>query len=162
SVSTSVDFSNLSLHDALPIFFILIIVGYQSEMQSSLMSDHEYFGWILFGILCVPLIYFAPVVHKPLPDQGVIKNPPSLLRLAIPIATLAIGPAFNVFLAPQPKVTPWSDLLSTEFLPAMSADMPIPLLSPKNGYRENAYAQGADKVYIQLDRYQRNGSDEKL
>jgi|SRR5690554_1012812 exosortase len=142
--------------------FILIIIGYQSEMQSSLMSDHEYFGWILFGILCVPLIYFAPVVRTPPPDSGVITNSPSLVRLALPIAALAIGPAFSLFLNPQPQVTPWSDLLSTELIPSMSADMPVPLLSPENGYRENAYVQNAEKVYIQLDRYQRNGSDEKL
>src|SRR5690606_36490743 len=41
-------------------------------------------------------------------------------------------------------------------------DMPVPILSPENGYRENAYAQGATKVYIQMDRYQRHLPDDKL
>lgn len=41
--------------------FILIIIGHESEMRSSLMADHEMFGWILFGVFIFPAIYFAPV-----------------------------------------------------------------------------------------------------
>src|SRR5690554_3842841 len=142
--------------------FLLIIVGYQSEMQSSLMADHEYFGWILFGVLCIPLIYFAPVVHKPLPDSTVTKTFPRAPHIILPIAVLAIGPALSFFFTPQPKITPWTDLLSAELIPTTPPNMPIPLLSPENGYRENAYVQASKNVYVQLDRYQRNRADEKL
>lgn len=40
--------------------YILILVGYYSEMQHSLVQDHELFGWILFGMMVLPVMYFAP------------------------------------------------------------------------------------------------------
>ncbi|MEJ2681704.1 MAG: archaeosortase/exosortase family protein [Gammaproteobacteria bacterium] len=45
---------------------LLIFVGYFSKMQSSLMSDHESFGWIVFASFCLPALYFAP--HR-MPDS---------------------------------------------------------------------------------------------
>lgn len=48
--------------------YLLILVGYYSEMQHSLVQDHELFGWILFGMMVLPVMYFAPQgpkqVHK--------------------------------------------------------------------------------------------------
>ncbi|MCH8532323.1 MAG: exosortase/archaeosortase family protein [Saccharospirillum sp.] len=40
--------------------FILILVGYYSEMQSSLVHEHELFGWVLFGAIMLPAMFFAP------------------------------------------------------------------------------------------------------
>ena len=28
--------------------FILVLIGYESKMESSLMANHEYFGWFVF------------------------------------------------------------------------------------------------------------------
>jgi exosortase len=40
--------------------YILILVGYYSEMQNALVNDHEFFGWVLFGVIIFPALYFAP------------------------------------------------------------------------------------------------------
>ncbi|MCH8551559.1 MAG: exosortase [Natronospirillum sp.] len=40
--------------------YALILVGYFSEMQSSLVYEHETFGWVLFAAMILPAIYFAP------------------------------------------------------------------------------------------------------
>lgn len=40
--------------------YLLILVGYYSEMQHSLVQDHELFGWVLFAIITLPAMYFAP------------------------------------------------------------------------------------------------------
>lgn len=40
--------------------YILILIGYYSQMESSLVQDHELFGWLLFGAFMLPAIYFAP------------------------------------------------------------------------------------------------------
>src|SRR5690554_8156294 len=29
--------------------FILVVIGYQSEMQSELLTDHELMGWVVYG-----------------------------------------------------------------------------------------------------------------
>lgn len=41
--------------------FLLILIGYQTKMETPLMADHETFGWVIFGLLILPAIYFAPV-----------------------------------------------------------------------------------------------------
>lgn len=40
--------------------YVLILVGFYSEMQHSLVEDHELFGWILFAVITLPAMYFAP------------------------------------------------------------------------------------------------------
>jgi exosortase len=39
---------------------IIILVGYYTEMQHSLVRDHEFFGWILFASILFPALYFSP------------------------------------------------------------------------------------------------------
>lgn len=38
---------------------IIIYIGDATNMQSPLVDDHETFGWVLFGIMMVPLIYYG-------------------------------------------------------------------------------------------------------
>ncbi len=67
--------------------YLLVLIGYHTEMQSSLMSDHETFGWILFACLLVPAIYFSPIGRHPAKIIALAKRP----RL-LPLAALSIGP----------------------------------------------------------------------
>lgn len=39
---------------------IIILIGYYTEMQHSLVRDHEFFGWILFASILFPALYFSP------------------------------------------------------------------------------------------------------
>lgn len=43
---------------------VLVVVAYSSRMQSGLVSEHELFGWLLYGLAVVPAIYFAPVRRR--------------------------------------------------------------------------------------------------
>lgn len=36
--------------------FILVLVGYYTDMTHSLMEDHGTFGWVLFGVVLVPMM----------------------------------------------------------------------------------------------------------
>jgi exosortase len=141
--------------------FVLILVGYQTQMQSSLMSDHEYFGWAVFGLLMLPAIYFAPVVRAQSPlsvDQSPVK--PAYI---LPFFVLAIGPLCALLLNPQPKVSPSTDFLPTTLTPSTALRMPVAVSSPPNSYRENAYTLMSDtQVFVQVDQYQRQSQDEKL
>jgi exosortase len=141
--------------------FILILVGYQTKMQSSLMSDHEYFGWLLFGLLCLPAIYFAPVVKaKPETHE---QNPSEKTKLVFPLIALSVGPLAALMINVQPQVNPWSDHIPNNLQPSSPNSMPIPLRLPENGYNENAYALVAtDRAYIQLSQYQRHADSDKL
>lgn len=39
--------------------FSLIIIGFASEMQSSLVDDHSTFGWILFSVVLLPMFFIG-------------------------------------------------------------------------------------------------------
>lgn len=70
--------------------FILVLIGYNTEMKSSLMNDHEFFGWALFAIICFPAMYLAPVIKSTRPNASTPSQPhwitPSILVLIFPIA----------------------------------------------------------------------------
>jgi len=40
---------------------ILVVVAYETNMQSELMTDHETMGWMVFGAFILPALYFSPV-----------------------------------------------------------------------------------------------------
>lgn len=67
--------------------YLLVLIGYYTEMQSSLMEDHESFGWIIFACILIPSIYFSPV-SKQLAPNIEIPQRPSLL----PLLPLLFGP----------------------------------------------------------------------
>jgi exosortase len=77
--------------------YLLVLIGYHSEMQSSLMHDHETFGWILFACLLMPAIYFSPVSRASSPVINIPKQPHYL-----PLAVLAIGPLLLHFSSAAP------------------------------------------------------------
>ena len=39
--------------------FIIIVVGHMTDMQSGLVKDHEFFGWVLFAIIFIPFFFLA-------------------------------------------------------------------------------------------------------
>ncbi|RYY77027.1 MAG: exosortase/archaeosortase family protein [Gammaproteobacteria bacterium] len=71
----------------------LVVIGYNTNMQSSLMHDHEMFGWILFSLIILPALYLAPLVQKHINFN--IETPP--FKPFIPTLFLIIGPVLFIF-----------------------------------------------------------------
>lgn len=67
--------------------YLLVLIGYYTEMQSSLMEDHETFGWIIFACILIPSIYFSPVSKT---TTSCIEIPQRLSLL--PLLPLLLGP----------------------------------------------------------------------
>ena len=44
--------------------FVIIYIGYKSDMTSSLINEHDYFGWWVFAGTLVPLFFFARVLEN--------------------------------------------------------------------------------------------------
>lgn len=132
--------------------FILICIGYLTEMQSSLMADHDTFGWVLFGAICLVSIYFAPIVKAGY--LGVKVSSGGALKVAIffiMLPALAIGPLINyltatdVVVALEP-VNVTSNNYSI-YMGAMPMELPIPKSTNRNSY------QSISNIYIRLDEY---------
>ncbi|MES2675350.1 MAG: exosortase/archaeosortase family protein [Pseudomonadota bacterium] len=68
--------------------FLLVLIGYHSDMQSKLMHDHEMFGWILFMLIIMPAIYWAPIVRKNIEFSVRV----SKCKPLVPTLALLLGP----------------------------------------------------------------------
>lgn len=44
--------------------FLLILIGYESKMQSELVYEHGFFGWVIFAILAVFFFFYAKRLEK--------------------------------------------------------------------------------------------------
>lgn len=138
--------------------FILVIIGYQTQMQSPLMSDHEYFGWILFALIAFPAIYFAPVVKK-LKGQY-LKSSTTAPVLFAPLIALCVGPLLNFFVDLNPTPQALNSILSHEYHPTSESKMPIKVQAPYSAKVETAVDDQG--VFIQVNRFQRTAASEKL
>jgi exosortase len=138
--------------------FLLVIIGYETEMQSSLMNDHEYFGWFIFALMGFPAIYFAPVVKTNI-SAPTTHSPHRIGIWLIAILALSVGPVLNLALNPAPRVNTLSDILDQSFTPIVETNMPMAITSPAASRQENA-VNGS--IYFQIDQYQRQATTDKL
>ena len=59
--------------------YSLILIGHFSKMQSSLMNDHEYYGWIIFIVILAPMFLAARFT------RGSTQNAPLSPEASVPI-----------------------------------------------------------------------------
>ena len=96
--------------------FIIIVIGYQTDMKSPLIEDHNNFGWILFaGILLLFFLLAKRLVPEtsnnpyetPIPSKQILSKDMSAGHL-ITLALLAFAtPIFaNYYFAQEVKVWP--------------------------------------------------------
>ena len=146
--------------------FILVLIGYESKMESSLMANHEYFGWFVFGVMCLPAIYWAPVTHaeataepQPLPPSQQLK-PGAII---IPLLLLAAGPALNFFISATPKPSEFKKVLSHKVELISERKMPMSITAPENSFKEVALLEFKNlQLFAQVHQYQRTTSADKL
>lgn len=74
--------------------FVIFEQGYATKMQSSLVHNHEFFGWILFGVMLIPLFWFANRLERggseqPAEAQATVALG-SQLRFRVPVTIITI------------------------------------------------------------------------
>ena len=79
--------------------FIIILVGYETRMESGLIDDHEFFGWVLFAITLVPFFLLANWMMNRRPE------PPAPVRQALPRHAHASTPRLAVALVSLTALT---------------------------------------------------------
>src|SRR5690606_8194014 len=112
--------------------FILILVGYHTEMESSLMEDHETFGWIVFALICFPAIYFAPVikVRSSIALPSTANNTPALGKLILLFLLLLPGVILTRLVAATDNGEQAEyHLTDKDFMP-QALSLPLPLSLP--------------------------------
>ncbi len=139
---------------------ILVVVAYETDMQSEMLTDHETMGWIVFGFFILPALFFSPIrKRKP------AKNPISKVSvfnktgvIAVVLA-IAIGPiALTITQRSSLPVSPWTLELS-EAKPAKTGDLPVALDLPET-LSQQAWRVGG--LWVLIAQSQKTTSDEKL
>lgn len=140
--------------------FLLVVIGYQTEMKSSLMEDHELFGWVLFALVMLPAIYYAPAYKSHAQTAG---EPAPLAQPILPLALLIIGPALAFLTPANLNAAPGFTLNALDHYPAASAadnevelNYPgLPLTYGRSVQAGEIAVQVALAQYIQADAQQK-------
>lgn len=139
---------------------ILVVVAYESNMQSELLTDHETMGWIVFGVFILPALYFSPVLKRSSESQSALTKP-SFKKSGIwaVLIAIALGPlALIITQTSRASATPWA-LELPNATPAKASAMPIPLNLPDTLDQQVWNAKG---LWVSLAQSQKTTTDEKL
>ena len=111
--------------------FILVVIGYQSEMQSELLTDHELMGWVIYGVFILPALYFAPVNRRKAVDAPDAKRLSRKGVFAVLVALIAGPIALNVVQLSGDETRPWMPQ-NAAMLPGQPSELPLQLRLPDN------------------------------
>ena len=88
----------------------LILIGYQSNMQSELMSDHETFGWVIYVVIAIPAVIIMNYIERHSEEKPAIQGnttynfTPSTTTLIFCLLSLSFGPLL-LLLAEHRQIT---------------------------------------------------------
>src|SRR5690606_37908570 len=135
--------------------FLLVVIGYQTEMKSSLMEDHEFFGWVLFALVMLPAIYYAPVLP---PKAASHTESPFRVKPLLPFLALVRGPPLTLLARTAVDAAPQFSLRSSEGIAAVAPGpvMPVsyparPLTSPQHVMLQDVAIRGERAQYVKVD-----------
>ncbi|WP_286816703.1 exosortase/archaeosortase family protein [Marinobacter sp. UBA3607] len=111
--------------------FILVVIGYQSEMQSELLTDHELMGWVIYGVFILPALYFAPVKRRTEINAPDAKQLSRKGLFAVLVALIAGPVALNVVQLSGDETSPWAPP-NAAMIPGQPSELPLQLRLPDN------------------------------
>lgn len=139
----------------------LVIIGYQTEMQSSLMDDHEFYGWVIYAAICLPALYFAPVKKR---DEDTLKTCFTINKkgYAAIVVALLIGPMLVWINTGPVQPQPAFALNGLEPVQISTARRPPMPLQYPSLLQQSDYWLAESQVWLNLAQFQRSHSSEKL
>lgn len=141
---------------------ILVVVAYETDMQSGLLADHEMMGWAVFAAFILPALYFSPVrrrkatAQKPAEtgDNVIFKKSLAAIVIALVAGPVALALAQNT----TSEKSKW--VIDLEgFQSLQSGTLPLPLTLP-GALEEQVWQSG--NTWVSLAQSQKKGADDKL
>ncbi|MCC5794976.1 MAG: exosortase/archaeosortase family protein [Chromatiales bacterium] len=143
----------------------IIAMGHWTEMQTSLVDDHEFFGWVVFALICLPAMWLAPGprAHQQQDSAAAPAGLPATGWLVAAVAALLTGPLMGLALDRQPQTMAFESLLPQAWDRVDQGDMPLPVRVSGRPDAEYAVASDGDtRIYVQAHQYQREAAGDKL
>lgn len=137
----------------------LVVIAYQTNMESSLITSHETYGWLIYAAFVIPAMLVAPIRRRGESVKNVrLQMAPKSLWLflgAVLIGPLGITVAHSNVIE-QPA---WSLRTDAQLSPSRDR-MPIPLILPDR--LNHQIWQTGHETWVTLAQSQRGVADEKL
>ncbi len=137
----------------------LVVIAYQSNMESDLVTNHETFGWLVYAGFLIPVMLLAPVhrrgsIPDGMPPRMTIK-PYSFVVLALLIGPISIALAHSA----ASEASPWRPVIG-ELRSADPADLPLAVNVPS--FMTHQVWTTTDGSWLSLAQSTRTGANEKL
>jgi len=137
----------------------LVVIAYQSNMESELVTNHETFGWLVYAGFLIPVMLLAPVHRRGAVSGGM---PPrmSIKPYGFVVLALLIGP-IGIALAHSAAsdISPWRPVTG-EVRPAETADLPLAVNVPS--FMTHQAWTTSDGNWLSLAQSSRTAANEKL
>jgi len=138
----------------------LVAIAYESRMESSLVAEHEVFGWVIFALFVLPVLMAAPVQRRE--TLQVVNKPPlaawGLTFLAALMVLRSIG-LMVVDAMEQP--VPEFRLQTTELHAAPAGSLPVALRIPEQ-MKQEVWRNQSGNLMISLSQIQRDSANDKV
>ncbi len=139
---------------------ILVVVAYETDMQSEMLADHETMGWIVFGAFILPALYFSPVrrraTKQDLPISGDIVYRKGIIAIA---TAIVLGPIALVLAQNTASQKPEWVIYLPEFRQIQAGELPLPISLPDD-LEEQVWL--SHNTWISFAQSQKKSADEKL
>lgn len=138
---------------------ILVVVAYETDMQSEMLADHETMGWVVFGAFILPALYFSPVrkraIQPNLPADGNIYKK----GIVAIVTAIALGPIALVFAHNTANQKPEWGVNLPGFRQTQTTKLPIPISLPSV---LNEQIWQSNNTWISFAQSQKKSADDKL
>lgn len=138
----------------------LVIIAYQSDMQSSLVADHETFGWVIFAAFVIPVMLLAPVHRR----RGIPAGQPARIApksTVVVIAGFILGTLGITLAQGAAAPTPAWTLQAADLNQSLAERLPVSLNLSRE--LDHQVWQTRDMTaWISLAQSQKQGRDDKL
>ncbi|MFC4258489.1 exosortase/archaeosortase family protein [Marinobacter lacisalsi] len=138
----------------------LVVIAYQSNMESSLVEDHETFGWLIYAAFIIPVMLLAPVRRRQGPPEGPGPRLPGKKGFAVVVAAFLLGPVgISLAHSRAGSSEPWAVTLP-QGTPSEAEQLPVSLSLPEN--LEHQVWRIGPGGWISVAQALKAGRDEKL
>ncbi|OHY82224.1 exosortase/archaeosortase family protein [Marinobacter sp. AC-23] len=138
---------------------ILVVVAYETNMQSELLADHETMGWVVFAAFILPALYFSPVRKRATQPNMASGDSINKKGIVAVVTAMALGPIALVLAHNTADQKPAWRINLPEFRQAQTATLPIPISLP-NELNEQIWSSG--NTWVSFAQSQKKSPDEKL
>lgn len=138
----------------------LVLIADWTNMESSLVREHELFGWIVFAAFILPALVLAPVRRRKTLQTG-NDHVISYSGFGFIFTALVAGTGVVFLVQAREIEEPPLSITNSDFSEISAPALPIPLQVP-DLLEQKFYLEEGTGVYVSLAQLQRHSPEQKI